>query len=136
MSMWIRKKDIAMTAGYGAGLAALVGLLVGTIAPDLESGGYDFAHVITEVAGYELTVALVMVVGTGLLAYGSDRFHEMRQDGIQIEAPDTLALTGAVGVPLIHEVSVTVGDLTTGVAMQLVIFAIGFGSYIWLARTP
>lgn len=133
----VRKKDIALTSLYGAFILALYSIIGGTVYADRADGGWEFAEVLWEVGSVDLTVALVVVAASSLVAYGSDRFSELIQGDVDFTAEDTLAFGAAFGLPVAHELFSTVSDLTAGdPLMQTVFAAVSILGMVYIARTP
>jgi hypothetical protein len=142
----IERKDIALTGLYMAGMAILTGLVSGQFVPARQGGGISFDYVITHLGGdtpetafITVSVGLLLVVVSGLLAYGSNRlYEELFGDGeFDWQSPETLALGGAVGLPVAHEAFDSIGEITTGdPILQVVVFAVTAYSYVYIADVP
>lgn len=142
----LERKDIALAAAYALGMLILSGAVNGQFFPDRADGGISFDYVITHLGGstaetafISVSVALLMVVGSGLLAYGSNRiYEELFGDGeFDLQSPETLALGGAVGLPVAHEAFDSIAEITTGSpVMQVIVVAVTVYSYVYIADVP
>lgn len=142
----LERKDIALTAAYTLGMLTLSGAVTGQFFPDRADGGLSFDHVVANIGGdtpetafISVSVALLLVVISGLLAYGSNRiYEELFGDGqFDLQSPETLALLGSVGLPVAHEAFDSVGQITTGEpVMQVIVVAVTVYSYVYIADVP
>jgi hypothetical protein len=142
----LERKDIALTAAYTLGMLILSGAVSGQFFPARSDGGISFDHVVANLGGdtpetafITVSVALLLVVVSGLLAYGSNRIYdELFGDGeFDIQSPETLALLGSVGLPVAHEAFDSIGEITTGSpVMQVIVVAVTVYSYVYIADVP
>lgn len=142
----IERKDIALTATYTLGMLILSGAVTGQFFPAAENGGTSFNENVANLGGdtpetaiLSVSVALLLVVVSGLLAYGSNRIYEelLGNESFDLQSPETLALGGSVGLPIAHEAFDSVGEITTGSpVMQLIVVAVTVYSYVYIADVP
>lgn len=138
--------DIALTAMYGLGIAMLTGLITGTLAPQANGGvGYSFNEILYNLGGateaeatISITVGLALTLVSSFVIFATNHMEDSSDITKVFDTKnyDSLMFLGVFLVPVAHELSTTVSNLTAGTAGQVAVVVLLVGLTTVIADLP